>query len=274
MMKNKILIYDDNCPFCTWYSNLFVKYGFLDREGRKDFSSLSPSLLERIDMGKSRNEIPLLDKSTGKVQYGIDALLELLGQKYPLIKRTGKLAPVNWFLRKLYKLVSFNRKLIVARKCREGAIDCSPDVNYFYRLAFMTICLVFNTLALFPLHHSVLTKLSYYHLSITELQLAHFGLVFINCLLSLSFTKEKATGYLGQVNILALMTVILLLPLLALIGLPGSDHITIVYLVLVSLLIFKEYLRRMDYAGVLLAHKWVASTNLASLAGFILILFG
>ncbi|HEV7782991.1 MAG TPA: DCC1-like thiol-disulfide oxidoreductase family protein [Chitinophagaceae bacterium] len=273
-MKNKILIYDDNCPFCTWYSNLFVRYGFLDREGRKDFSSLSPALLEQIDMDRSRNEIPLLDKTTGKVHYGIDALLELLGQKFPWIKKTGRVAPVNWFLRKLYKLVSFNRKLIVARKCSEGVIDCSPDVNYFYRLAFMTICLVFNTLILFPLHDMVLTGLPYYHLSITELQLAHFGLVFINCLLSLSFTKEKATGYLGQVNMLALMTVLLLLPLLALTGLPGSDRITIVYLVLVALLVFKEYLRRMDYAGVLLSHKWVASINLVSLSAFMLVLFG
>src|SRR5574339_620126 len=35
IMKNKILVYDDNCPLCTWYSGLFVKYGFLHTEGRK-----------------------------------------------------------------------------------------------------------------------------------------------------------------------------------------------------------------------------------------------
>jgi hypothetical protein len=28
-MKNKILVYDDHCPLCQWYSGLFVKYGLL-----------------------------------------------------------------------------------------------------------------------------------------------------------------------------------------------------------------------------------------------------
>ena len=80
-MKNKILIYDDNCPLCSWYSGEFVRFGFLASEGRKAFSSLDTSLLSRIDFEKSRNEIPLLDTENGQVLYGIDALLEILDSK-------------------------------------------------------------------------------------------------------------------------------------------------------------------------------------------------
>jgi predicted DCC family thiol-disulfide oxidoreductase YuxK len=80
-MENKILIYDDNCPLCTWYSGLFVKYGYLNADGRKPFSTLDSELLAKIDFDKSRNEIPLLDTTTNKVLYGIDALLEILDQK-------------------------------------------------------------------------------------------------------------------------------------------------------------------------------------------------
>ena len=114
-MKNKILVYDDNCPLCTWYSGLFVKYGFLESGGRKAFSTLDDKLLSLIDFNKSRNEIPLLDTSSNRVLYGIDALLEILDQKIPCIKTTGNVAPIKWFLKKFYKLISYNRKVIVAK---------------------------------------------------------------------------------------------------------------------------------------------------------------
>lgn len=273
-MKNKILVYDDNCPLCAWYSGMFVKCGLLPAEGRKAFSSLEPSLLNKIDFQKGKNEIPLLDTASGKVWYGIDSILEILGQKLPLIKQTGNIKPVKWFLKRLYKLVSYNRKVIVAKKCWPGSIDCAPDINYFYRLLFMVACLVFNTLMLFPVHETVFEKLSYYSLSITELQAAHFGLVLINCLLTLNFKKEKAIEYLGQINMLALITIFLLMPLLAIASVPESEWVISVYLIITAGVVFKEYLRRMEYAGVLINNKWVVSINLLSLSGFILVLFG
>jgi hypothetical protein len=273
-MNSKILVYDDNCPLCTWYSGIFVRSGLLQEEGRKPFSSLETSLLNRIDLNKGRNEIPLLDTDSGEVLYGIDALLEILGQKFPFVKKLGNIRPLKWGLKKIYKLVSFNRKVIVAKKCSIGAIDCAPDLDYFYRLVFMTVCLIFNTLLLFPLHTVVLRKLPWYDLSLGELQAAHFGLVFINCLLTLSFKKEKAIEYLGQVNMLALIANLLLIPSFTFVTLPGNEWVTSVYLILTAIIIFKEYLRRMDYAGVLLTNKWVVSINLVSLSAFILVLFG
>ena len=272
-MKNRILVYDDNCPLCTWYSGLFVKYGFLDAEGRKPFSTLDDKLLSLIDFNKSRNEIPLLDISSDKVLYGIDALLEILDQKIPCIKTTGNLAPVKWLLKKLYKLISYNRKVIVARKCGHGNIDCSPDTNYLYRFIFLAICLFFNTIMLYPIQHTIFSKLSYYHLSFFELQAAHFAFVIINCTLSFSFSRERGYEYLGQVNMLALSAILLLTPLL-LIGyfIPFESLIT-VWLIVSAAFIFKEYIRRMEYAAVLSKNKWVVSMNLLSLTGFILFLF-
>ena len=93
-MKNKILVYDDNCPLCTWYSGLFIKYGLLNPDGIRSFSTLDSDLLSRIDFDKSRNEIPLLDIADNKVIYGIDALLEILDQKIPCIKTIANLIVV------------------------------------------------------------------------------------------------------------------------------------------------------------------------------------
>ena len=272
-MKNKILVYDDNCPLCTWYSGLFVKYGFLNADGRKAFSTLDDNLFSKIDFDKSRNEIPLLDISTNKVIYGIDALLEILDQKIPLIKATGNLAPLKWVLKKFYKLISFNRKVIVAKKCGPGNIDCSPDNNYLYRFIFMAVCLFFNTLMLYPFQNNLFGKLSYYNPDFYQLQAAHFGFVIINCTLAFSFTKAKGYEYLGQVNMLALSVILLLTPLMIMHYFFFSEWFSTAWLVIVSVIIFKEYARRMQYAGVLSKNKWVLSMNLLSLTGFILFLF-
>lgn len=272
-MKNKILIYDDYCPLCTWYSGLFVKYGFLPADGRKAFSALEQEMLSKIDFEKGKNEIPLVDVTSGKVLYGIEALLEILNQRIPFIKAIGNCKPINWILKKTYKLISYNRKLIVAKKCGNAAIDCAPDFNYRYRFLFMFICLIFNTVMLFPVHNIVLSKLSYYHLIHLELQLGHFVFVAVNCTLTfLSFSKEKAFEYLGQVNMLALTAILLISPLLFLKNFFNQTLITI-YLTAATIFIFKEYVRRMEYADVLSKNKWVVGINLFCLVGFILFLF-
>jgi hypothetical protein len=48
-----------------------------------------------------------------------------------------------------------------------------------------------------------------------------------------------------------------------------SEWLTTAWLILTATFIFKEYLRRMEYAGVLLNNKWIV-LNLLSLTGFIL----
>ena len=272
-MKNKILVYDDNCPLCTWYSGLFVKHGFLQAEGRKPFSTLDDNLLAKIDFDKSRNEIPLLDTSTHNVVYGIDALLDILDQKIPFIKAMGNFAPLKWVLKRIYKLFSFNRKVIVAKKCGPASIDCSPDQNYLYRFIFMAVCLVFNTLMLYFFRNNVLGKLPYYHLDLYELQAAHFAFVIINCTLASSFSKSKRYDYLGQVNMLALTVILLLMPLMVVQVIFDSEWLATTWLTLTAAFILKEYIRRMEYAGVLSNNKWIVSMNLLSVNGFLLFLF-
>jgi hypothetical protein len=126
---------------------------------------------------------------------------------------------------------------------------------------------------LFPLHYIVLSKLSYYHLSIVDLQIAHFAFVVINCLLAFSFTKTKAFEYLGQVNMLALSVTLLTTVLVLTQSVIFNQAVVTVYLIAATAFVFKEYTRRMDYAGILPKNKWVVSINLLCLTGFILFLF-
>jgi len=274
-MKTQALIYDDNCPLCQWYSGLFVKYGFLKADERIPFSSIDNTMLQRIDFEKAKEEIPLLNVTTGKVVYGIDALVSILSIKFPFVQRICSISFVDWLLRKLYKLISYNRKVIVAKKCGTGAIDCAPSYNYFYRLLFLCIFLIFNTCMLLPVHQHLLIKLPGFHKSIAQVQAGHFILIAINCLLACTLPLKKAFEYIGQVNMLATVTVGLLLlfiPLANFLTIPGS--IIHIYLLLLAIFIMKEYLRRMDYAGIITQHRWIAAVNLSSMAFLILLVIG
>jgi predicted DCC family thiol-disulfide oxidoreductase YuxK len=270
----KMLVYDDNCPLCQWYTGLFVKYKLLEPQGRVRFSTIEPQMLTLLDADRSRNEIPLLDTHSGKVLYGIDALLDILGQKMPWVPAIGNLPPVKWFLLKLYKLISYNRKVIVATRCGKGSFDCAPEFNTFYRILFMLLFLVFNTLMLIPVQNYVLAAVSFYDLSALQLQYAHLGLVGINCTLALLLRRHLSIEYLGQVNMLALTCVLLLVPLMLINMLfNAGEWFNLVYLSGVLVFVFKEYFRRMRYAGILTSKQLIAAINLACMAAFVAYLF-
>ena len=268
--NNKILLYDDYCPLCTWYSGLFVKFGLLNSGNRVAFSKADLAVLTAIDIEKGKDEIPLFDPATHQTMYGIDALLEILGQKIPFIKLIGNIKPIKWLLKKIYKLISYNRKVIVARKCGPGSFDCSPAFNTFYRIIFLLLFLLFNSLMLLPLHNHVFTQLSFYHLSTAQLQAGHFVLVGINCLLASFLGRKAAVEYLGQVNMLALISILLLTTLMfftSFFSIP--EWIIISGLALITGFIIKEYYRRMKYAGILARHKSIVLINIICLGIFL-----
>lgn len=273
-MSQLLLIYDDNCPLCQWYTQVFVNTGLLPADGRIPYSTISPRLQARIDADKGRNQIPLIDLATGQTWYGLDALLEVLGRRFRLVKHLGHWLPLYWFLTRLYRLISYNRKIVVASRCRPGSFDCAPDFNQRYRFLFLFITLLINTGLLALVYDRLLQYLPGNTLSATQIQIGHFFLVGINLILACILKKERALEYLGQVTMLALIALLLQTPLLLL-----SIFITPPFWLLSIcfggslLIVFREYLRRMDYAGLLTRHRWVAAFNLACMTAFILFVF-
>ncbi len=266
----KTLIYDDDCPLCSAYTQAFVKTGMLQKEGRKSFREVDDATFALVDKNRCHNEIPLIDKETKQVWYGIDALLEILGNKVPLIKIVGNIKPVKWALQKFYKFISYNRKVIVAKKTGAG-YDCSPDFNTHYRVIFLFIFLLFNSLMLSPLYYDIFTRSFIRNSSLFELQAAHLSFVAVNITCAMLLKKNKAFEYLGQVNMLALITVLLIVPLLfinRLFPMAGS-WFTNSYLVVITIFIGRQYIHRMGYAGIIRHNRWLVVTNILSLIIFL-----
>jgi predicted DCC family thiol-disulfide oxidoreductase YuxK len=136
---NQALLYDDNCPLCAAYTSAFVKTGLLDADKRISFSQINIADYA-IDYNKARHEIPLVNLKNGQVKYGVDALAEILDQQFRFVKPMLKIKPINWFFRKLYRLISYNRKIIVAKpNIQNTCFDCAPDYSVrhrFYLIVF------------------------------------------------------------------------------------------------------------------------------------------
>ncbi|MEL7220985.1 MAG: DCC1-like thiol-disulfide oxidoreductase family protein [Bacteroidota bacterium] len=143
MATEKVIICDYSCPFCCWYMDAFVHAGLLKEGNRLSFSQLSnKKMLSQLDLERSKDEIPLLNLTGETTLYDIDNLLEILGNRWPWIKIIAQIKPVNRFLRKLYKFISYNRRVIAATKPTEiTGIDCTPHFHLFYRLVYLFLAL-------------------------------------------------------------------------------------------------------------------------------------
>ncbi len=143
MSATKVILYDDTCPLCCWYTAKFVRHGLLQEENRRAFSQLKESDLSApVDWERSRDEIPLLDLGGGTTLYGIDSLGYLLGRKLPFVPRCLRVAPIRWFFTQLYRLVSYNRRVIVGKSAAPVVgIDCAPHFNAFYRYLYIALAL-------------------------------------------------------------------------------------------------------------------------------------
>ena len=195
MNTQKAIVYDDTCPMCRWYTKAFVNAGLLEEDGRVSFSELDDrELIQCMDLERSRDEIPLLDREGGPTLYGIDSLVYLLGDKLPIIPRLMKYRSVDWLVRRFYKLVSYNRRVIAPSRSEPGKIDCTPHFDYRYRMIYVFLATSFGLL--------VLTRFWVWSL-----------LCWILLLLpALALRRERLVEYLGQYSTVVMLGGLLLLP--------------------------------------------------------------
>ncbi len=230
---NSILVYDDLCPLCEWYTKLFLKFNFISEAQKKSFSNLEPRLLNLLDVERACKEIPLINIKDNTVLYGIDSLLEILSQKIPFVKSIGNFAPLNWLLKKVYKLISYNRKGIVARVPQKFKFDCTPMYSFHYKKYFILFCFLVSTVTLLFAYMPLF--------NFTSLVVVNFVI-----LIMVLISKHKLfLEYIMQYGLQLMVMAILLLPVVYLLKLPSI--FVVGYIGLCSLLFFRQIKNRILY---------------------------
>ncbi len=242
-LNNHTLLYDEDCPVCNIYTSGFIKTKMLDSQGRKSFELISTEEINYINIERAKNEIALVDKKNKKVYYGIESLLKVIGNSFPLMEKAGNWKPINYLLKKLYKLVSYNRKVIAPSKNKnDNKIQCVPSLNIRYRVIYILLVTLLTAITLFK-YAELITLLPKANFS-RELVLA-FGQIGFQYLFIQKISKQKQLDYLGNLVTVSIMGSLVLLPVLLL------NHFMLVneYIILgwfgltVNLMILEHYRR-------------------------------
>jgi predicted DCC family thiol-disulfide oxidoreductase YuxK len=153
MLKNNIIIYDHECPMCQVYTGAFIKFELLDEHGRQKYSELDNlSCNVLIDKDRAKNEIALIDIDRQEVRYGLESLFYILSHHFPAL---NLLFHQQWFvfvLKKLYKFISYNRK-VIAPSSKQSNNSCIPDFDLKYRVLY--ILLMMGVVAYFSIYFQV-----------------------------------------------------------------------------------------------------------------------
>ncbi|HYV94878.1 MAG TPA: DCC1-like thiol-disulfide oxidoreductase family protein [Chitinophagales bacterium] len=207
------IVYDDQCPLCVAYTNLFVKWKWIQPADRISFSEFEKkSWTENIDLNRARNEIPIVELQSGNIFYGVEGLTKILSQRFPVIERITHLLFIRWFITRLYKLISFNRRIVIPAKSCRSKFDCAPDFNLKYRLVFMVLSAIIATVITFLFGvstHQVLSdsipQSGFYFLLIA-------GSGWVLQFLFSFLLREKQFDYLSHLSAVMLIGVLVLLP--------------------------------------------------------------
>ena len=145
-LDQKVIIYDDTCPLCNAYTGAFVRTGLLSAEGRQCFSTASPEVMAALDLDRSRHEIPLYDRVTGKTLYGMDSLFFILGNRWAWLKPLFGNGVFRAIIYQFYQLITYNRRIIAGSMPSTEGFDCAPDFNMRYRSLYIVLALLISGL--------------------------------------------------------------------------------------------------------------------------------
>ncbi|MGG5208160.1 DCC1-like thiol-disulfide oxidoreductase family protein [Chryseobacterium sp. MIQD13] len=237
-LKNHTLIYDNECPMCNIYSKGFTKCGMLDENGREAFTEISQTSKSIIDFNRAKNEIALIDHNKNEVVYGLESLLLIIGNSFPLLEKTARIKPLYWFFKRLYSFVSYNRKQIIPSAKDHTEQACIPDFNLKYRMAYLTFGVIFSAYVL-----SMFSGKLGFHLdhNFTREFAVCIGQILWQTLFLKTYLKDKVWDYLGNMMTVSLLGTLLLIPALL------TDFNSVFYIIyfgIVVFIMFLEHLRR------------------------------
>ena len=228
-LKDKVIVYDDNCPMCRMYTHQFIKRGILPQGNRLAYSDLHGPLSDQIDHKRYKLEIALVDRSGGQTMYGVDGLFYILGHRWPVL---NGIFEQQWFYNKvksLYRFISYNRKIIAPFKLNPDAPDCTPPFHFRYRLQLIILGVVMATLftAIFGVAvHNIMPGSSYLGIMAKMILICGSGW-FLQIMGALFFMKKDAINYIAHLAVIMMMGSFILLTALAgmyllqLVGLPA-----------------------------------------------------
>lgn len=258
-LEHQTLLYDEDCPLCQAYTSTFIKTGMLDKNGKKPFTKISEAEATFIDTERAANEIALIDTKNKTALYGVDSLLKVIGNSFPIVETIGKTKPVHFLLRKLYAFISYNRKVILpGPKNKNVTLKCEPSFNFKYRFLYLLFAITITTMIL-----NACSKMipEIPNGSFTRKLLLATGQMLFQGLFLMKFDRKTILNYLGNLMTISLMGSLLLLPIIiANQFFKINETLVLLWFGTTVLIMLREHFRRVT---LLELPKWLTITWVA-----------
>ena len=253
-LNDHVIIYDDECPACNLYTGVFVKTAMLDKNGREAYTTMDQQLHSIVDKKRACNEIALVNTKQQTVTYGIDSLFIVIGHAIPLFKPLFSFRPFRWVMRKVYSLISYNRKIIVPGKIFEKENVCVPSFNLKYRWMYILLTWIITSWILKSFSGLVFPFIppsNFYR----EFFICSGQIIFQSIVISF-LRRDRVIHYLGNMMTISFGGALLLLPALILpyVNLP---ILYIGWFMFIVMFMFIEHARRVKLLGI----HWLASVS-------------
>jgi predicted DCC family thiol-disulfide oxidoreductase YuxK len=241
-LKDHIILYDAECPMCSLYTNAFVRSKMLDKDGRSAYQC--SEAISQVDIKRAVNEIALINKKTGEVKYGVDSLIAVIANSFPVFKLLLKSTMLMWMARKMYSFISYNRRVIIPHDERKDPFVAQPEYKKGYRILYVIVTFLFTSF--------ILSNYSALLMDIIPVADAYreylicAGQVFFQAGIIAFVAPAVSPHYLGNMMTVSTAGALLLLPLVVVSRwVHISPEFAIVYFLAVALLMLLEHVRRM-----------------------------
>lgn len=142
--RPRVLVYDGDCSLCRRFSRIADRRWLVGAAERRPYDAFEGEIATRLEAAGIRNELAVLDETTGELRSGYDGMVWLLrGGRLPWLASVLAFGPVRWFLGHDYRLIAYNRRLL-APPARRIACACDPDLHRGYRVAFLAVALLWT----------------------------------------------------------------------------------------------------------------------------------
>lgn len=244
MLKNKNLLVDQDCPMCVLYGDTFTKTGLISEETVNPYQIIETEKAKKIDMERGKSEIALFDNVSEETIYGVDALIEIVSHSNNFLNRFLKSAFIYQSLKKLYKFISYNRKVIFPTKVKINVRSCTPAFSFNYRLYYIIISTLIVGLLLSGFVGFISDKAFINHHWRWEFAIG-FGQIIWQTPVILFLNKTKLMDYLGNMCTVSLIGSLALLPILIINMINElSLYVNIVSFGFIIALMLYEHIRR------------------------------
>lgn len=274
MLTNHKLLIDKHCPMCNIYGKCFTKIKLVDAQTVSPYQNTRENYAQNIDMERAKNEIALYNIDSTQTIYGIDAMIKIVSHQRPRLHKLLHSTIVYAFLLRLYRFISYNRKVIYPTAPKNNERDCTPQVNTKYRWFYILFVAIFTGIVLNNFIFYINMALDLPHNWVRE-YIVCFGQIAWQFIAISLLSRTKTLDYLGNMSTVSMIGGLLLLPLLAVnLFTPLSPIIFVCYFFLVVSIMLVEHIRRCKLLGVSLkmTGSWILYriTVLAVIVGILM----